>query len=629
MAEYEAKIDLGITGLGPAEHIGRGGFADVYKAEQMSLRRTVAVKVLRAQASDESSESRFERECHALGAVSDHPHIVGVHEGGFTRNGRAYLVMEYLPGGSLLERVQRNGPIPAAEAIDIGIKIGKALAVAHDAGVLHRDVKPANIMISAYGEPALGDFGIARIEGGPQTATGLVTASFAHAAPEVLEGHPPTTQADIYSLGSTLFELLTGNAPYYSAHDESIWPLMKRILSEPMPDPLTIGMSPSFAQVYNKMTSRDLVDRYLDAQQVVRDLSGLADDPDSLRLNPIAITADLRDINSTVVASPPEDGPTATAERPADGAPAGTGMQGLAQVPPPTPKPDLTSLRRSDTDILPTAGSAPVGTSNSIAPPGYGGSNAPTMAAGVPANPNAYAPAGYGPPDRIERRRRRPLLTALLALLAIGAAAGGVLWYLNNQASDTDAANGVDFVFAEAASGPLVAFEPHKVEVRGVRVGSSFRYLVDGQPTGDFTTEFLDFRPPEGRHEVAMEIMEESGGTFLTTAVPFYAVGRLPAAGFRANLSSVSHIDGDGVRNDQEQWSHALEVFDTLVSEGHGSLMLVDSNDYPNELPNFWNLYVPGFVDENAANQYCTDAGLQVPDQCFADFFDPASTAAG
>ena len=214
MADGASAIDLGIEGLGPAEHIGRGGFADVYRAEQPSLRRTVAVKVLRAQASDPEADARFQRECQAIGAVSDHPHIVAVHHGGLNSNGRAYLVMEYLSGGSLAQLLEAQGPRPIREVVETTVKIARALAVAHRAGILHRDVKPGNIMISAYGEPALGDFGIARIEGGHQTATGQVTASIVHAAPEVLEGHPPTPAADIYSLGSTLFELAVGWAPY-------------------------------------------------------------------------------------------------------------------------------------------------------------------------------------------------------------------------------------------------------------------------------------------------------------------------------------------------------------------------------------------------------------------------------
>lgn len=333
--EHEAKIDLGIVGLGPAEHIGRGGFADVYRAEQLSLRRTVAVKVLRAQASDPDAEARFERECHAIGAVSDHPHIVGVHEGGFTRNGRAYLVMEYLPGGSLYERLVDDGPLSVPEIVDIGIKIGKALAVAHRTGVLHRDVKPANIMISAYGEPALGDFGIARVEGGHQTATGLVTASFAHAAPEVLEGHPPTAAADVYSLGSTMFELMTGQAPYYSPNDQSIWPLMKRILSEPMPSPESVGMSQQFGAVFSRATNRDVAERYSDAEELVEDLIVVAADP------------------AAVVVTPPASGGFVPAPRPPGGQKAKAESSGGTPVGvpdwlPPSAKPDLTLLRPPD-----------------------------------------------------------------------------------------------------------------------------------------------------------------------------------------------------------------------------------------------------------------------------------------
>ena len=284
MADEIPGIDLGIEGLGPAEHIGRGGFADVYRAEQLSLRRTVAVKVLRGQARTPEADARFQRECHAIGAVSDHPHIVAVHHGGLTSNGRAFLVMEYLSGGSLAERLDQQGVLPVREVIETTAKIARALAVAHRAGILHRDVKPGNIMISSYGEPALGDFGIARIEGGHQTTTGLVNASIVHAAPEVLEGHKPSPAADIYSLGSTIFELLVGRAPYYDPADESVWPVMKRILSEPMPDPEAAGMSPGLADVFRRATARIPTDRYQDADHMADDLQRLLDDPEAMIL---------------------------------------------------------------------------------------------------------------------------------------------------------------------------------------------------------------------------------------------------------------------------------------------------------------------------------------------------------
>ncbi|MDH4077385.1 MAG: protein kinase, partial [Acidimicrobiia bacterium] len=268
-------VDLGIPGLGPAVRIGYGGFAEVYRARQINLNRDVAVKVLRASGADERARMRFTRECHAVGAVSGHPNIVGVHEGGFTDDGRAYLVMELCPGGSLADRLATSGPLGAAEVIDIGAKIAKALAVAHAAGVVHRDVKPGNILVTVWGVPALADFGIARVEGGQQTATGQVTASLAHAAPEVLEGGVPTPSSDLYSLGSTLFELFTGYPPHVRAADASVLALMRRVLTEPIPDPVVLGMPPPLASAVLRATARHADQRFATGDELAAALESL------------------------------------------------------------------------------------------------------------------------------------------------------------------------------------------------------------------------------------------------------------------------------------------------------------------------------------------------------------------
>lgn len=123
----------------------------------------------------------------ALGAVSGHPNIVTVHAAGTTAAGQAHLVMGYERGGSLGDRLQ-HGPLPWPEVLDVGIRMADALEVAHRAGVLHRDVKPDNILVGEFGDPKLTDFGIARLTGGPQTTSGRITASVAHAPPEVLSG---------------------------------------------------------------------------------------------------------------------------------------------------------------------------------------------------------------------------------------------------------------------------------------------------------------------------------------------------------------------------------------------------------------------------------------------------------
>ena len=135
---------------------------------------------------------RFLREQRAMGKLSGHPNIVNVFDVGATTSGRPYIVMQYHPRDSLRARIRAAGPLTWVESLHIGVKIAGALETAHRLGTLHRDIKPANILLTEYGEPQLADFGIARIAGGFETATGLITGSPAFTAPEVLLGHSPT-----------------------------------------------------------------------------------------------------------------------------------------------------------------------------------------------------------------------------------------------------------------------------------------------------------------------------------------------------------------------------------------------------------------------------------------------------
>ena len=125
-----------------------------------------------------------------MGRLSNHPGIITVLSEGVTAGGHPYLVMPFLPGGSLHDRIQARGPLPPAEVVEVGRRLASALAAAHAAGVVHRDVKPANVMFTEYDEPQLGDLGIARLVDAATTATGSVHATLEYAAPEVLSGQP-------------------------------------------------------------------------------------------------------------------------------------------------------------------------------------------------------------------------------------------------------------------------------------------------------------------------------------------------------------------------------------------------------------------------------------------------------
>jgi serine/threonine protein kinase len=224
-----------IPGYDDFVEIGRGGFAVVYRARQTRLRRLVAVKVLNGGDPSPAALARFEHECAAIGALSGHRNVVAVHDAGTTDDGRPYLTMEYLPGGSLAEHLTR-GPLPVGEALSIGAQLADALSAAHAAEVLHRDVKPENVLLGDDGTPKLADFGIAVVADAHQTATGVVIGTVLHSAPEVLSGERATVSADVYSLASTVFTLIHGTAAFAGAHDEGVAPIMYRVVHAPVPD---------------------------------------------------------------------------------------------------------------------------------------------------------------------------------------------------------------------------------------------------------------------------------------------------------------------------------------------------------------------------------------------------------
>ncbi|MEO1063202.1 MAG: protein kinase [Actinomycetota bacterium] len=246
-------------GLADVEQIGRGGFGVVYKAVESDLGRTVAVKVLPGEL-DERSRDRFDRERRAMAVLSDHPHIVPIFRSGFMANGQPYLVMEHVSGGSMADRLE-SGPVPWQQVVRLGVELAGALETAHRSGVLHRDVKPGNILLSALGSAKLADFGIARLHGAPETRSASVTASVAHAPPEVVAGQRPDQRSDTYSLASTLFELLTGSPPFVRPTDESLVPVLARIAQDPVPDLRDRGVPASVCQALEQGMAKDPSDR--------------------------------------------------------------------------------------------------------------------------------------------------------------------------------------------------------------------------------------------------------------------------------------------------------------------------------------------------------------------------------
>ncbi|MDI9939947.1 MULTISPECIES: protein kinase domain-containing protein [Rhodococcus] len=248
--------ELGASGFDDVQEIGRGGFGVVYRCTQADLDRTVAVKVLTVEL-DEENRARFFREQRAMGRLTGHPNIVNILQVGATDSGLPYIVMPYHSQDSLDVRISRRGPLLLGEALRLGMKIAGALESAHRLGVLHRDVKPANILLTDYGEPELADFGIAHISGGFETATGAVTGSPAYTAPEVLAGDPPAPAADVYGLGATLFSALTGHAAFERRSGEQVVAQFLRITTQKMPDLREHGIPDDVSAVIARAMSRE------------------------------------------------------------------------------------------------------------------------------------------------------------------------------------------------------------------------------------------------------------------------------------------------------------------------------------------------------------------------------------
>ena len=262
MAEPSTRVvPPSIPGVEELEPVGRGGFAVVYRGWQPEYQRYVAVKVLEPS-TDPAVLGRFRREVRAMGAVSDHPNVVPIYGAGVV-DGRGYMVMPLLSGGTLDDKI-RSGPLDAPEVVRIGRALADALAASHQIGLLHRDVKPANVLFTAYGDPQLADFGIARFADATATYTGFA-ATVAYAAPEVLQGEPATPASDVYSLGATLHAALRGEAPFRRVDGEPAVATAMRVLSDE-PAPLNdAGVPAALAEVVERAMAKDPAHRYATA----------------------------------------------------------------------------------------------------------------------------------------------------------------------------------------------------------------------------------------------------------------------------------------------------------------------------------------------------------------------------
>ena len=258
------------------EKLGEGGMGVVYKALDTTLNRNVALKFLPPHlTSDPSIRKRFINEARAASAL-DHPNICTIHEINKTEDDQLYICMAYYEGESLSQKIKR-GPLPLDESMHIFSQIAQGLMAAHEEKIIHRDIKPGNIIITDKGETKIVDFGLATLVGEKITESFSTKGTIAYMAPEIIRGQAGDHRADIWSLGVVLFEMLTGNLPFKGEYPE---PMMYTIVNEE-PEILSqylTNVPESLQKVLDKLLKKDPEERYQGIQEVLVDLKQFVKD---------------------------------------------------------------------------------------------------------------------------------------------------------------------------------------------------------------------------------------------------------------------------------------------------------------------------------------------------------------
>src|SRR3954468_21409623 len=254
--------------------LGSGGMADVYLAEDQELGRRVALKLLDDRhASDEQFVERFRREAQSAAGLN-HPSIVSIFDRGYAE-GTYYIAMEYLDGRTLKELLVKNGPTPVPIAIDYGRQILGALAFAHRNGIVHRDIKPHNIVVGTDGRLKVTDFGIARSGASQMTEAGSIVGTAQYLSPEQARGAPVDARSDLYSLGIVLYEMLTGKVPFTG--DAPVEIAMKHLTAVPEPpSKLRPDIPHDLDAIVMRALAKDPEQRYASAEEMDAGLARVA-----------------------------------------------------------------------------------------------------------------------------------------------------------------------------------------------------------------------------------------------------------------------------------------------------------------------------------------------------------------
>jgi beta-lactam-binding protein with PASTA domain/predicted Ser/Thr protein kinase len=247
--------------------LGSGGMADVYCAEDQQLGRRVALKLLyRRLAEDQQFVERFRREASSAAGLQ-HPNVVGIFDRG-EWDGTYYIAMEFIPGRTLKDVIRERGPAPPEAAVDIVLQILRAARYAHQRGIVHRDIKPHNVLIDEDGRVKVTDFGIARAGASDMTETGSVMGTAQYLSPEQAQGRPVDARSDLYSIGIVLYELLTGRVPFDA--DSPVTVALKQVSEAPVPpSELNPAIPPALESVVLRAMEKDPARRFANADEFI------------------------------------------------------------------------------------------------------------------------------------------------------------------------------------------------------------------------------------------------------------------------------------------------------------------------------------------------------------------------